>query len=114
MLVVLTVDVSLRLGEKQEKREMKRRCLGIFTPLFRGCGVLPLGVRRLNSEPDLTGSAAEDAKEAVVAMDQRDLEWIPASAAQRCCDCVGPSTSSVTAVYATRNHQFITKPEQIK
>ena len=115
MLVVLAVDVSLRPGEKREKREMKRRCLGVFTSLFRGCGFLPLeGVRGLNSEPDLTGSAAEGAKEAVVAMDQRDSEWIPASAARRCCDCAGPSVSSVAAIYARRNHQLITKSEQIK
>lgn len=115
MLVVLAVDVSLRPGEKREKREMKRCGLGVFMSLFRGCGFLPLeGVRGLNSEPDLTGSAAEGAKGAVVAMDQRDSEWIPASAARRCCDCAGPSVSSVAAIYARKNHQLITKPEQIK
>jgi len=74
---------------------MRQRCLGVFTTLFRGCGAPGKGPW-LNSEPDLTGSTAEGAKEAVVAMNKRDSEWI--RAAQRCCDCAG-RTGAVARVH---------------
>ena len=79
-LAVVAVDALLRPGENRENKLMNRRCLGVFTSLFRDWGFLPLeGVCGLKSEPDLTSSAREGVKEAVVAMDQWDSEWIPAS-----------------------------------
>lgn len=114
-LAVVAVDASLRPGENRENKLMNRRCLGVFTSLFRDWGFLPLeGVRGLKSEPDLTGSAAEGVKEAVVAMDQRDSEWIPASAVRRRCDCADASASSVAAVYAIGNFLSVVRSDQKK
>ena len=61
----------------------------------------PLGS---TASPNLTKSMVEGAKEAVVAMDQCDSEWTPASAARRRCDS---TVSSIGAVYAMRNYRFL-------
>ena len=100
------VDMSLRPGKSQEKKLIKRRCLGVLASLFRGCGFLPLeGVRGFNNEPDLTGSAAKGAKDAVATMDRRYLEM---DTCKRCTKTLGLCESINTiGRHCIRNREYI-------
>lgn len=94
--LVLTADGSLRPGESRLMKLAKRaRCRGVFVSFC--WDLLPLeGVRGLRKEPDLT-CVAEGAREAVVAMDQRDTDWMSDVITRRCCNCVEPWPSSASA-----------------